>query len=233
MPADMAKFVTLNTGSSSKYLISLLELNLPESGKQQGSVNPLSNKFQGNTLLVHFQELKFFTSYTQLGHQPYGAFPHCSNLKDVDVRNITYLWGGTGASYKNFYGTKIETVIFPKITKIQQYALQSSEASGTTSYVRNPKIYVFGKDFSQILSQYAFCYTYYKKILIYAKTPATGAVLATNGTQGTQIFVPDDVYDDYYAAEDWAKIKGKLKRLSEYTDEKPWEELYPEELGLI
>ena len=93
------------------------------------------------------------------------------------------------------------------------------------------RIVVFGK-LTTITGSYAFSYANRVSIFIYAKTPATGDTLNKNGYP-TAIYVHDDVVDDYKAAPAFANWVSYIKPLSEYTGEKPWEELYPEELGLV
>ena len=62
--------------------------NLVESGKQQGSVNPLSTKFQKNTLIESFPELVRFTGFTSIAAN---VFDTCSNLHSIDITGKTSL----------------------------------------------------------------------------------------------------------------------------------------------
>lgn len=182
--------------------------------------------------------MKYFTKVTMMydGSTNYGnSFSGCSNFKKVNTDNITYFRGGTDQRSSPFYGTDVPNVYLPNVVQLNQYAFKSGPNSATAyqSVFSNPGIYVLGASVTTLSSQYIFSYAYRKKIFIYAKTPPTGVVLNNAGAYYREIYVPDDSFDDYYASDSWANLKAQFKRLSEYTGEKPWEELYPEELGLV
>lgn len=191
--------------------------------EQCAAVTSLSNKFKQNTLITRFPELIHFTSMTNLSAGT--GFGGCTNLTYVNCKNITVLGGGTGTYDKNFYGTSIESVYMPSLVSIGQYALQSgpSYATAGQSKFHNPAVYVLGESFSTFSHRFAFLYVYRKKIIILATVPPSGQVLENVGSWYTEIYVPDASYDAYYDAPVFANRKSQLKRLSEYTGERFWE----------
>lgn len=199
---------------------------------------PLSTKFLKNTLIETFEELGLFTSVKMMydGTTSYGnSFSGCTKLTKTNTDNITYFRGGTNESAKPFYGTAVENVYLPNVTQLNQYAFQSGPSYATSgqSKFHDPGIYVLGASLTTLSNANIFSYSYRKKFFIYAKTPPTGSTLNNTGSWYREIYVPDESWDSYQEAAAWANVKSQIKKLSEYTGEKPWEELYPEELGLV
>ena len=85
------------------------------------------------------------------------------------------------------------------------------------------------------IEQYTFRQSGEQTFFVYAKIPpvSNNNALNTYSTANEKIYVPDDSYEAYIADSTWAPMAGYIKRMSEYTGEKPWEELYPEELGIV
>ena len=214
----------------SKELLSLLPSEIKE--------NPLGSKFLRNTLIKKFEELVFFIKVTMMtagGVSGNESFSGCTHLTKINTDNITYFRGSTDSKEKAFYGTNVANVYLPNVVQLNQYCFQSGPSSVTAaqSVFSNPAIYVLGASLTTILSQYSFAYSYRKTFFIYAKAPPTGAVLGNQGYWYRTIYVPDDAWDAYQESESWGNLKTQIKKMSEYTGEKPWEELYPEELGLV
>ncbi|MBQ6309345.1 MAG: hypothetical protein IJK82_06015 [Prevotella sp.] len=196
---------------------------------------PLQSKFQSSRLIKRFGELKYFLKITYLG-SGVNSFNDCANLEYINLDNITYIAGNTGG--QNSTGspldyTNLTSIVLPNCTRAQTYCIKNHGWwNGRTMTDIGPlRIVVFGK-LTTITGSYAFSYANRVSIFIYAKTPATGDTLNKNGYP-TAIYVHDDVVDDYKAAPAFANWVSYIKPLSEYTGEKPWEELYPEELGLV
>lgn len=199
---------------------------------------PLQSKFLRNTLIERFEEMKYFTKVTMMydGTTSYGnSFSGCTQLTKVNTDNITYFRGGTDTRANPFYGTNVPNVYLPNVVQLNQYAFKSgaNAATAAQSVFSNPAIYVLGASVKTLSNQYIFSYAYRKKFFIYAKIPPTGVVLNNSGAYYREIYVPDDAYDAYYASDSWANLKNQFRRMSEYIGEKPWEELYPKELGLV
>lgn len=169
-----------------------------------------------------------FTRITTFGDG--GIFYNCSNLTEIDCYNIRRIQNSASITSTVFAGTKLSKVYYPNLIRAQQWAF----ATGTDSTLVNPEIVVIGASFTTIDNAGIFQYVARKKMFIYAKiVPAFSGTLGSSGTSGTEYYVPDDSYDDYYASSAWSNLKSKLRKLSTYTGEKPWEILYPEELGLV
>ena len=87
----------------------MLSWNLVESGKQQGSVNPLSTKFRQNTLITKFNEFARFTSVANTD----GAFYYCTKLAEIELpTSVTNLGTSTGA----FIRTAITEIDLKNVT---------------------------------------------------------------------------------------------------------------------
>lgn len=190
-------------------------------------LNPLSTKFSQNTLIVRFNELKLFSVKT-FGNV--GTFYNCSKLKEIDCYNIERLQHNASLSTTTFAGcTSLPKVYYPNLKRVAQWSFTSN----TANTLANPEIVVIGASLATIDNAAAFAYVSTKKIFIYTKTPPSfSSALTTSGTTNTQYYVPDDSFDAYYSSSTWANLKSKLKKLSEYTGDKPWEDLYPKELGI-
>lgn len=160
-----------------------------------------------------------------------GTFYNCSKLKEIDCYNIERLQHNASLSTTTFAGcTSLPKVYYPNLKRVAQWSFTSN----TANTLANPEIVVIGASLATIDNAGAFAYVVVKKLFIYAKTPPTfSSALTSSGTTNTQYYVPDDSYDAYYSSSTWANLKSKLRKMSTYTGEKPWEELYPEELGLI
>lgn len=193
---------------------------------------PLSTKLRGNTLIVKFNEMASFTNVKTINSGYNSSFNAgvngCTKLEEYNLVNITSIVGGAGTSSGEnsapFMNTKIKKLYLPNFKSIGNYCFR-----GLTS----PTI-VIGTKFTTIQSSAgnAFSYATGASILIYATTPASGATLNRNGVSNSYIYVPDEVIDTYKASAAFANWKNYIRALSDYTGEKPWEELYPEELGL-
>lgn len=182
---------------------------------------------QKNTLITKFNELKLFTGVKTVGG---GTFYDCSKLSEVDFYNITRISNISTLATVLYAGCKLSHAYFPNLKRISQWAFTSD----TGSTVTNPSIVVAGASLTTLDNASALQYVNHKNIFIYATTPPSlSSALSSSGTSGTSYYVPDDSYDAYYSSSTWANLKSKLRKMSTYTGEKPWEELYPEELGLV
>ena len=137
----------------------------------------------------------------------------CTNLTEYDLRNITYITGGSGTSKSDnaapFYGTKIRELNLPNLTRVGSYCFR-----GMSSLQK----IVIGTDFTTISSAYAFTYSR-GSILINTLVPATGSKLNRNGVFGTPyIYVPDEVVDDYKAVPAFATWANYIRPMSEYVE---------------
>ena len=177
----------------------------------------LSNKLRGNTLISKFNEMAWFTNVKRIDggyNSTYNAGVNgCTNLTEYDLRNITYIVGGSGtSSVENsapFYGTKIRELNLPNLTSVGQYCFR-----GMSSLQK----IVIGTDFTTISSAYAFAYSR-GSILINTLVPATGSKLNRNGVVGTPyIYVPDEVVDDYKAVPAFATWANYIRPMSEYVE---------------
>lgn len=56
-------------------------------GKRYYLMTPLSSKFNRNTLIVKFNELKYFINYKTFETN---TFTYCSNLEEIDIVNVQY-----------------------------------------------------------------------------------------------------------------------------------------------
>lgn len=217
----------VNLSSSLNVCINVFDLNLVWSGKVykksiQCSANPLQNKFNSNTLISKFPELNFFTKVTALNTTT--IFGDCTNLESLGTYNITSLSQNIN-SRGQFGNTKIANVYLPNLTFLGAYAFYSRNG--------NPEIIVFGKDLATIRKYGFYGINKNASFFIYATTPPIGDTSDKLYNAACSIYVPDDAYDAYISSSHFADIKGRIKKLSEYTGEKPWEKLYPEELGLV
>ena len=157
-------------------------------------------------------------------------------MEYVNTDNFTDVQGNTanvGVSGGPFQRTKIVNLYLPNLVSVGQYAFKCWSTSGADAGKSALRIVVIGKNFTTISNSYAFSYSEKVDFFIYAKTPATGRALYRTGFNLKYIYVPNSTLDDYKAAPAFANWVSYIKPLSEYTGEKPWEDLYPEELGLI
>ena len=157
-------------------------------------------------------------------------------MEYVNTDNFTDVQGNTanvGVSGSPFQRTKIVNLYLPNLVSVGQYAFKCWSTSSADAGKSALRIVVIGKNFTTVSNSYAFNYSEKVDFFIYAKTPATGRALNRSGYNLKYIYVPDSTLDDYKAAPAFANWVSYIKPLSEYTGEKPWEELYPEELGLV
>ena len=69
--------------------------------------NAVGTAFKGNTLIADLSVLKMFTGASSLGR---GVFNGCTNLSQINLRNITYIdshYSGTNTPFDNVALTKI------------------------------------------------------------------------------------------------------------------------------
>ena len=186
---------------------------------------------QKNTLIVRFNELKYFTSIVSATSTS-NNFNGCKNLESIYTYNITNISGNSNQA--PFCDTKIVNLYLPKIKTVGQYSFANPGwVNNSSSASIGPlRIVVLGASLTNFNGQQAISYSNKINIFIYATTPPTCSTTLSYNGYPQYIYVPDDSYNAYIENASYANYKSRIKPLSEYTGEKPWEELYPEELGL-
>ena len=186
--------------------------------------NSIGTKFANNTLIRKFNELRLFTNVKSINKS--NTFSGCTNLEALDTSNITTLGGGTSAIDRPFDHINVELLYFPSLTTINaRYPFQVSSTGDTTS--RPPRVYVLGPSFTSIPndSAYVFSYIRDKKIVFLGTTPPYGyTAFNTSGVSSAVMYVPDNAVDTYKAAANFANWVSRIKPLSEYDGDRPWEE---------
>lgn len=192
--------------------------------EQAAAVTSIGTVFKGNKVMEYFDELKYFPNVKALGGD---AFDRCTKLRTVDTSNITSVSSGSasGSGYSPFFNTLITVIPLPNVTTLGNYIGDHITAT-----------WVIGNSLTTV-NQYTFrtmsSGNRSSSYLIYATTPPTLSSGTANAANFTgYIYVPDASYNTYIAHASWSPISARIKKLSEYTGEKPWEALYPEELGL-
>ena len=187
---------------------------------QCAAVTSLQSKFKSNTLIETFNELEKFTKITQFASYEFKN----STLSWINTVNIKTAIGFA------FSGCGIKTVYYPNIVKANGYF----SVYNTGHMAQYNRLTVLGASLTTI-EQYTFRQSGEQTFFVYAKIPpvSNNNALNTYSTANEKIYVPDDSYEAYIADSTWAPMAGYIKRMSEYTGEKPWEELYPEELGIV
>ncbi len=87
-------------------------------------------------------------------------------------------------------------------------------------------MYVLGPSLASISdATYAFSYTRDKKIIFLGTTPpSSSSAFNTSGVSSAVMYVPDEAVDTYKAAANFANWVSRIKPLSEYEGDRPWEE---------
>lgn len=197
------------------------------------AVTSLGEVFRGNKDIQSFKELKYFSGVKTIDEN---AFRECSNLKTIDLTNITHigicafadsdlseydlyspnlveltneLWG------QQFLNTNLRSVEnLGKVTIIPGAGNQY----GCFSYCSNLRR-VKLPDTIQKICDGAFCdCSSLEAIILYGSTPPSLVVSALNTSNNCPIYVPDASVDAYKAASNWSSLADRIKPLSEYTE---------------
>lgn len=188
-------------------------------------LNPLSTKFQGNTLIQYFNEGKFFTSATTLSAN---SFNGCSNLLEVDLRHVTSGITGTNAIFQNcdslykvvltnittigyngainmsrsnfVYCSSLRRMVLPSLVNYRMLS-QASGAPSLSMVDIGPGQTTLGyNSTSYTYRVYGFAAT--TQLIVRAITPP--ALGHNNNISGlTKIYVPSNSVEDYKAATNW------------------------------
>lgn len=189
--------------------------------EQAAAVTTIGTWFRGNTEIVSFDELEYFTGVKTLDQY---AFAECTNLASISLANITAItWGYI------FSGcTSLLKVNAPVVTKIANGFMQDS----AVQEVYLPSIVTVQSAFTRatnllIIDLGASCmeigaYTFWQMttnqtdLICRATTPPT---LTGNNNLNfcKNIYVPNTSVDAYKAATNWSTYASKIKPLSEYN----------------
>ena len=203
--------------------------------------NPIGTTFKSRTNIYYFNEFKYFAKITSFNTTAYavnGEFQGCSNLVEIDLKNISYL---SCACFQNCSKLKhlnnlSKTILFETngVGPIQGCRALEGEIDLTDgSWYRNGKTNNLGsqvfrntglsvihlpKTTSSITSGYVFMDASRLKSLI---IPGDTLVTITNTTlsgmpAATKIYVPDELVASYKAASYWSARASYIKPLSEY-----------------
>lgn len=207
-------FVRMKNTSETKRVVTNTQLNVDNSGgiyvegttktalgitrKQCEAVTTLgvhassvnTAPFYGNSLIVTFPELKYFTKVTHLSR---ACFQNCSNLEHIDLTNIE------SAEYCFIAGTKIESLVFEEgfIGLIDQYGL----------YVTPSVLYLDLPSTTTTIGNYNFKNHNSMVIVCRATTPPTRAA---NNDGGKRLYVPQTSLEDYATAWPYFANNNKL-----------------------
>lgn len=143
-----------------------------------------------------------------------GVFADCSNLKEIDLENITLMQGstGTGTSGCAFYNTKIKELYLPNLTTLGSISFNYNRGKLTPV----EKITIGTK--LTTIGQHSFAYTYGVSIKLLTTQPPSGAVLSINSRNGAFLYVPDEAVDTYKANSNFVNLVPYIKPISEC----PW-----------
>lgn len=180
--------------------------------EQAAAVTSLgTTTFNGNTLITKFNELKYFTNATNLTN----VFTACTQLKEVDLSNVTNL--GTGS----FQSSGIIYVYAPKARSVNQ-------ASGATGWAASTRSLIgcLWKSLSSINSGGMYNSTNKYHIFLMQTPPAV-----TNGlTRWTgRTYVPNIYLETYQNNTTWASQVRSLSLLETDYPDCPWLEELREE----
>ena len=173
--------------------------------EQAAAVTSLgTTTFNGNTLITKFNELKYFTSATNLTN----VFTACTQLKEVDLCNVTYL--GTGS----FQSSGIIYVYAPKARSVNQ-------ASGATGWAASTRSLIgcLWKSLTSINTGGMYNSTNKYHIFL-MQTPPTVNNGLTRWTGRT--YVPDAYLETYQNNTTWASQVRSLSLLETDYPDCPW-----------
>lgn len=107
--------VCINNFSSDGIGVTLENVRSVKYTSQQAS-----SPFRGNALIEHFDEFNVFENITML---PYYYFYGCTNLKTINLENITYIGtaGGMQDSYTFQYCSSLQKIYAPNLTYVGVY----------------------------------------------------------------------------------------------------------------
>ena len=97
---------------------------------EAAAVTTIGTKFKGNTNIIAFTELKYFTGITEIHWK---AFSDCTNLWKVEIpQNVTSLAAGgndNGSDYGCFSGTAITSIVLPdELVTVGSYAFYNCKS---------------------------------------------------------------------------------------------------------
>jgi len=170
---------------------------------------PLSSIFNSNTLIVSFDELKYFTKVKTLNE----VFQSCSALEYVNFENVTTL-NGLVCRYCN----KMKSVYLPKVTTITGY-YQFSDCSSLESVIIDNLSTMSGGQFLRFCSKHKWTVW---------RVSALPSVTRNTNWQAIpgSIYVNDELYDSFKAMTlngggSASYITGKVKKLSSFATDYP------------
>ncbi len=168
-----------------------------------------------------------------------GAFIACENLTQVSLPNCVEFSGehGIGRYMYNcksittlelpslqtigngnycFYGLEnIERIDLPELTTIDTFA-------GTFWNCKKVKVINLPKLSGSSISNYAFRYCYVVEAIILGGdtlNPLTNANALNNANSACIFYVPDNLVDDYKAADNWKTYASRIKGISQLPKE--------------
>lgn len=166
-----------------------------------------------------FPELVYFTQVTTLGQ---GCFNNATSLEYAYLEHITNILSGNATtSNTTFGGTAQSEIYLPNIELIEKYAFTTN---GYAPFNTNLRKIILGASLTTI-GRYTFRALAggKPKIIIYAATPPTtseGTAIDRYQMTGCYFYVPDESYEDYMSASQWANYAnaGAIKRMSDLTE---------------
>lgn len=162
--------------------------------RQCASVLNIARVFYQNTIIESAVELgKYFTSLVSFSDR---AFRDCTNLKAIDISNITSI-----VQY-SLYNIAVPELVFAEgMTAIPQ---QSIGGGRKVKYADFPStITSIGKNNINNFAAGAI-------VVCRATTPPS---LGTGNTSCTTIYVPSTAVEDYKAASDWSAQSSKIQAI--------------------
>ena len=190
-------------GTSISYKLVSIDVTKMPSGitkEQCAAVTSLSSIFNSNTLIVSFDELRFFTNLSLNG-----CLQYCENLKSIDVCNVKSMSNG---ALRNC--SKVTELKFDNITSIT--------GSYNCAYMTALKKVTIGSKITTLGGGQQFRFTSaMQTVLIYAITvPAKTSWVNRTNFRNTpcKIYVPDESVDDYKAS--WTELASIIYPISQY-----------------
>ena len=186
---------------------------------QSNNNTATTSRFNHNALVRRFSELVYFTQVTTLGQ---GCFNNATSLEYAHLEHITNILSGNNpTSTTTFGGTAQIEIYLPNIERVGAYPFTTNSYSPFNTKLR--KI-ILGASLTTI-SRYTFRALSggAPKIIIYATTPPTtseGTAIDRYQMAGCYFYVPDESYEDYMSASQWANYAnaGAIKRMSDLTE---------------
>ena len=189
-----------------------------------------------NSRITRFMELKYFTKVTTM-YSGVNSFNSCTNLISINTDNIKNLDGNTGGTGNNappLGSTGLTEIYLPNIVSLGHYSFKYKGTNVNEMNLSPLRTVVLGKSLSRFLGGYTLAYVHNINYFIYATTPPTSneALRRTGITKPALMYVPDNSVTAYKESPTFSNWVDYIKPISEYEGDRPWEALYPEELGL-